>query len=606
MNLVKVKISNFRCYQQEVEVDIDSLTTLVGKNDVGKSTVLEALEIFFNNATVKIDSSDANVYSASDEVTITCEFDNLPEKIVLDSGAVTNLKEEFLLNEFGRLEIKKVYDCSKKTPTVEAFILALHPVNAPYNNLLDLKEKELQSLVKQLGLDTSLKGNPGMRKAIWSSADSLEMDKVAMAVSKPKEDSKQLWEQIDSYLPFFALFQSDRNSSDADNEVQDPMKAAITAALSEVQEDINRIQTKVREKAEEIAQNTYDALQKLDPRLAKTLAPQFTPPTPAKWNGLFTVKMDTEDGIPLNKRGSGVRRMILVSFFKAEAERRLRSNNKRSIIYAIEEPETAQHPNNQRILIESFKSLAAELGCQVLLTTHSPGLASELPVDSIRYIENNNGSLQVKAGVDVFADVAAALGLTPDSRVKLLICVEGPTDVQALKSLSRALYLEDNSIPDLSTDPRVAFVLLGGSTLKHWVDQHYLKGIGCKEFHLYDADVAGYAVSVKEVNARGDGSYATLTNKHEIECYLHREAILEGCGVDVEVNDHPQDGWTVPKRFAEAYSAEKQLDGKLRESTAKTYLANNAFPRMTSAMLKERDSGKEVEGWFRRMAEMMI
>src|SRR5690606_23092206 len=130
----------------------------------------------------------------------------------------------------------------------------------------------------------------------------------------------------------------------------------------------------------------------------------------------------------------------------------------------------------------------------------SPGLASELPVDSIRYIDNINGGLQVKAGVDVFEDVAAALGLTPDSRVKLLICVEGPTDVQALKSLSRALHLEDTSIPDLSTDLRVAFVLLGGSTLKHWVDQHYLKGIGCKEFHLYDADVANYSASIEEVN----------------------------------------------------------------------------------------------------------
>jgi putative ATP-dependent endonuclease of the OLD family len=69
----------------------------------------------------------------------------------------------------------------------------------------------------------------------------------------------------------------------------------------------------VREKAEAIADSTHEALKTIDPNLAKELTPQFTPPTPAKWRGLFSVNMETDDGIPLNKRGSGVRRLILVS-----------------------------------------------------------------------------------------------------------------------------------------------------------------------------------------------------------------------------------------------------------------------------------------------------
>lgn len=140
--------------------------------------------------------------------------------------------------------------------------------------------------------------------------------------------------------------------------------------------------------------------------------------------------METDQGIPLNKRGSGIRRMILVSFFKAEAERRLATSAKRSVIYAIEEPETAQHPNNQRILINSFKTLVSEPGCQVILTTHSPGFAADLPLDGIRFVTRNAADNPViDAGADVFGAVADTLGLTPDSRVKVLICVEGPTDV---------------------------------------------------------------------------------------------------------------------------------------------------------------------------------
>ena len=81
-----------------------------------------------------------------------------------------------------------------------------------------------------------------------------------------------------------------------------------------------------------------------------------------------------------------MRRLVLVSFFKAEAERRLNSGSKRSIIYAVEEPETAQHPKNQKILIDAFETLLSEDGCQVILTTHSPGLAGDLPSESIRFV----------------------------------------------------------------------------------------------------------------------------------------------------------------------------------------------------------------------------
>jgi hypothetical protein len=405
----------------------------------------------------------------------------------------------------------------------------------------------------------------------------------------------------------FALFQSDRSSRDSDGEVQNPMKVAVAAAIAEVQDDINRIQKKVQEKAELIARNTHEALKTLDANLAKELTPQFTPPTTAKWTGLFSVGMDTDDGIPLNKRGSGVRRLVLVSFFKAEAERRLKAGISRSIIYAIEEPETAQHPNNQLILIDSFKTLSSEPGCQVLLTTHSPGFASDLPAASIRFVTRDD-KLQptIQEGADVFGKVAETLGVVPDSRVKVLLCVEGPTDVTAFKCLSKALHDADSTIPNLAIDERVAFVLLGGSTLKHWVAQHYLRSLNRREVHIYDRDVPEYARSVTEVNQRSDGSWATQTNKHEIECYLHGAAISEAFGVDIAVIDQPgADGKSVPKLFAEAYSAQQNYDGVMKDGPAKQRLADKAFPLMTAERLAERDPDGEVKGWFRRIGEML-
>jgi len=606
MKLTALTIKNFRCYQHEISIKISDLTTFVGKNDIGKSTVLEALEIFFNNQTVKCDQGDANIYSGSKEIEITCEFEELPAVITLDAGAETSLQEEFLLTSTGTLKIKKTFDCSKKSVSEDVFIIADHPTADGAANLLELKESDLKALVKKIGLDIPLKGNPTMRKAIWQHIGDLHLASTEIGVSKPKEDSKRIWEQIESHLPIFALFQSDRNSQDSDSEVQNPMKAAIALAISEVQDDIQNIQDKVRERAEDIANSTHAALQSIDPQLANKLVPQFVSPTTAKWTGLFSIGMDTDEGIPLNKRGSGIRRMILVSFFKAEAERRLKASNKRSIIYALEEPETAQHPSNQRILIDSFKALANGSNCQVILTTHSPGLAGDLPTESIRFVHRNDqGNPTIDSGVDVYAEVARVLGVTPDSRVKVILCLEGPTDVVAMKCLSKALHEHDPTIINIFTDPRVAVITMGGSTLQYWVSENFLKGLGRPEVHIYDSDVKKYQESIDLVNDRGDGSWGTLCEKHEIECYLHSDAIHDSSGIAMTVVDMPgADGKSVPKMFAELYSSTQKFDGVMKDNTSKGYLSK-AFTHMNYQRLKERDPKGEVEGWFRKITAMV-
>ncbi len=167
MRLKAVTLKNFRCYADEVNVNLGDLTTFVGRNDIGKSSVLEALEIFFNNSVVSIEQGDANVHSGIEKVEITCEFTDFTDSLTLDAGAETSLADEYLLTDTGTLKLKKVYDCGSKKPSVEIFVIANHPSTPGFQNLLELKEKDLQSKVKELKLEVPLKGNPGMRKAIW-------------------------------------------------------------------------------------------------------------------------------------------------------------------------------------------------------------------------------------------------------------------------------------------------------------------------------------------------------------------------------------------------------------------------------------------------------
>lgn len=596
MRLVSVTLKNFRCYLDERTIRIDDLTTIIGKNDVGKSSVLDALEVFFNNESVSIDSGDCHVDAADRTVEITCEFADPPGTLVLDAQAETSLADEYLLATNGNLRIKKRFRCTAAKPREEVVVCARHPTAELCNDLLDLNNAGLKKRLKELGVneaDVQLNSNPSIRRAIWNACPDLFLADVEIQVAK--EDSKRVWEKLSEHLPLFALFQSDRASRDSDAEVQDPMKLAVMTALAEpgVQAKLADVIDAVRGKAEELAERTHITLSKIDPALAGQLTPEFK--AEPKWAGLFSLTLNSDKGVPVNKRGSGVRRLILVSFFRAEAERRLALGGARRIIYAIEEPETSQHPHNQRVLLESFQDLASEEGCQVLLTTHSPGFASYLPISGFRFIRRGDDDQPhvEEASDETWEAMVAALGVVPDNRVRLLLCVEGPNDVLALHYLSRALHGVDAIIPDLSVDPRVAFVVLGGGNLSHWVSEHYLRGLGRPEAHIYDSDVARYGDVVAQVNARRDGSWGIQTTKLEIENYLHADAIQEGIGIAANFGDADD----VPAIIS-------ALTG-WNANTTKRKLAQHAFPRMTSARIGARDPNGEIEGWLRRIGAML-
>ena len=110
MKIDKIKIANFRSYQDEIVINLDDLNVFVGKNDIGKSTVLEALDIFFNEnkGVIKLDKDDVNKKSKKEgdtEIRISLVFSNLPNTLTIDATNPTSLADEYLLTQEGRLEI---------------------------------------------------------------------------------------------------------------------------------------------------------------------------------------------------------------------------------------------------------------------------------------------------------------------------------------------------------------------------------------------------------------------------------------------------------------------------------------------------------------------
>lgn len=396
MKLQKVVIENFRGYKEKTEIEFSNLTAFVGKNDIGKSTVMEALDVFFHDGKgiIKLDKGDINVENnraGNLDIIITGIFTDLPEKVIIDESYETTLENEYLVNKDNKLEIiKKFKNGSTLATSLKTEIKAFHPSNPKCNNLLQKKNADLKKIVEDLNLTCDKSINSSMRNAIWKHFNgSLELKEICVDVSSREGDIKTIWTKLQTYLPSFSLFQSDRKNNDTDDEVQDPLKEAVKAIFltPEIQGTLQTVATQVKEKIQKVTDLTLEKIKDVSPEIASTLHPNIPDTDSLKWYDVFkNLSISGDQDIPINKRGSGVRRLILLSFFRAEAEKRQKESNNPSIIYAIEEPETSQHKEHQSILVEALKSLSKTKDTQVIITTHSSEIVKNLDFSNLLLI----------------------------------------------------------------------------------------------------------------------------------------------------------------------------------------------------------------------------
>jgi len=600
MKLRRIEIENFRAFATPLELEIDDFTALIGKNDIGKSSVLAALTIFLEGDGAKIDQGDGSLHGDKSKVRITCEFDDLPEKVVLDNQFETTLQDECVLRTNGRLRITKLYDCSKSgkiNPSIHINAEA-HPIDEDGNSLLSLTIAELKKRAEALGV--TLEQGEGtvkahIRRAIVERSDAFSPQPIDIAVDK--NESKTLWKQILECLPMCALFVSDRSSSDQDPEAQSPMGVAVEQALSEVEDKLTELATHVEGHVRDVASRTLEKLSEMNEELATQLTPRLKDPN-IKWKNLFKYTLTSDLDVPMDKRGSGVRRLVLLNFFRAEAERKADTDGHRPVIFAIEEPETAQHPDHQRMLMQALLEISGNSG-RVIVSTHAPGLAGEVPSESLRLLDaDTDGNRSVRSAdtedpSGFFRELAERLGMLPDNLIRVLVCVEGANDIRFLRHVSHTLNAADNTIPDLSRDPRFALIPMNGGNLRDVVNLHLFKAFHKPEYHIYDRDADGtYQAQAGEVNGRGDGSQAVQTSKQAIENYLHADAIERITGHSIEVGDDND----IVTPLCQALGKKK--------SEVKALLNNEVAPAMTVAEIDGRDASGEIRAWLSAMAAM--
>ncbi|WP_394468265.1 ATP-binding protein [Leuconostoc mesenteroides] len=516
MKLTKFELKNFRGYQNAT-IDFSNFSTIVGINDSGKSTIFEALDIFFDNT--KFDGSDRNIKHLDQSVELIAHFKDLPDEITIES-VKTNMKSEFLTcdNEF---VLKKVF--TSDSAKFSEFVVADMPDVDDIEKIHSLKIKDLRKKVSELGItleNVDQRVSSELRQTIFQ-----ELQKVnPLAVKEIElrsEDGKWISQELHKELPLYQLFKADRENSDGDNEVQDPIKAIVKSTLStntDLQDKLATVFEEVKSEVTKTTDATLNLLKSMNTELANSLNAEFASP---KWETLFKPSLKTDESIPLNKRGSGVRRLVLLNFFRAEAQRRfsqISDNKVGNIIYAFEEPETALHPKFQRILLDSFEDMVSTPGVQIMITTHSPEIAKSVPKNGISLVKRDEiGNAHICSGQEAVSNIVHQLGLLPDiklyaDQLSVLVVLEGPTDVQYFE---RAF--EQLSSKSAEERQRVAFMFGGGNAIVESLNSNYIRQLNLdKKIVIVDGDQSGQ----DDLLNMGDDVFKLQLKKSTIEFYL--------------------------------------------------------------------------------------
>ncbi len=151
--------------------------------------------------------------------------------------------------------------------------------------------------------------------------------------------------------------------------------------------------------------------------------------------------------------GTGIQSMVIMAMLQTYADLQKQENS----ILLIEEPEVYLHPELQRKMFSVLRKIAERT--QVIYTTHSPIMISDLWIDdSVRLITRTNG-VTVISDIDI-EGVIRELGIRYEDILnpKVVIFVEGHSDISFYKRVIKLKY------PHLYSrlDAHIKFIDTGG------------------------------------------------------------------------------------------------------------------------------------------------
>ncbi|MFN5261378.1 MAG: ATP-dependent nuclease [Pseudanabaena sp.] len=362
MKLVEIDIQNFRGIKS-LNIPIDRLTVLIGENNVGKSTVIEALKLVLTRGFGSIRGKQFSEYDfhlndtnatpkTAESIRIVLHFaeeqqDEWPVTITQQMNEVIQLDSTTGLNHIW-LQAKGAFNSESRS-----FETKLSFLNS---NMTDLNSRNSTYLNLLQGF-------------------------VPLFFLSALRDASQEFGQRGQ---FWSGFLKSINLPDASRQEIEQKLEEINTSVIGANEGLNEVIQKIAEAKRLVP------LDSTDPVILETIPTRIFDMV-----GNIQVYLRSTFGVklPLNKHGEGTQSLAVLMLFQAFAAANLTEaySPESAPILALEEPEAHLHPSAIRSLGAFLESLVG----QVIVSSHSGDLLSRVPITSIRRLYKKNGQTVV-------------------------------------------------------------------------------------------------------------------------------------------------------------------------------------------------------------------
>lgn len=415
MQINSFSIRRYKGFDKEVTVPISQFTVLTGPNNLGKSTVLRALEVFFG---VFERGRYSGRYSR------------------ISAGRYYKVEEDYPKRYEGRR--------GRRWPSRFGVTLSFSDEDkASADAATDLDLPDTLDLMLEMGLDE--------RGVILPSVESKVMGQ----------------EDLRRFLPwFFQNFRyiyipAARNIQDFRRSVFSELVEGAISSVGQSSKRVSALERFYNDVQEQLAGVENALAEELQTYLPNVRKVEFVMGELDLLRFISVRDVEVDDGAhtSLHQKGDGFKSLFAMSVLQFVAKQRYGKN----LIFGIEEPESHLHATAIYELKGALRELSNSF--QVLLTTHSPILIQRDDLRSNIVVEQVPGQdfSSTAKSAKTLAHIRRSLGIRPQdnmSTAEVVLVAEGATEETTLPSL---LSVSDPALEEAFSTGRVRIISAGSA-----------------------------------------------------------------------------------------------------------------------------------------------
>jgi predicted ATP-dependent endonuclease of OLD family len=566
MFINKINIINLKsCKNTAVDFEKNKPTTLIGKNDSGKSVILNAIGSLLDNKSIKTGTEDLLTSDISNTPIKKNEFDDLIKEMSLpifeydekSAYIIADIvfEDSDLTDDFEKSASPLLKWCIEGAKDKHIYILKKYSLGDDTGKyfissrdskegllLWDKTQTELNKLLKSHSVtdedieNDNAKGpfsNLERLRAIYNKLE-LEQQWVPYVAYTPKKD--QL------LFPTYRYIDWKTSLKEIESLAKDALEPQIAQHKDALVEQARTISADVNQAVNEALVSKSDSVFENDDNL-KRLKVGVSFSVEESVSDLIIQKNNSDGDINLESQGEGVKRQIMFAILKWASINSVEGATSKKFIWCFDEPEVHLYPEAQRNLFEAICELAGS-SFQIVLSTHSTIFIDRQEIGNINRLTLKDGYTCVLE-TDSAEDVHKTLGVQNSDILFFdsFIAVEGPTEFRLFPHMyqlvtGKTLQEDDvklinlggksqwtnnkaileNLLSDFRDTSSVYFILDADTNID--VDNVYLQGTCDWEDSISNelwidivSDVCGVDVTAEELQ----------TLREEIDCSQHNK-----------------------------------------------------------------------------------